>query len=48
MIRKVRGASMVEYIVVVVLLVALVGVALLELSTTLSNKLSNVYVDIGS
>jgi Flp pilus assembly pilin Flp len=45
MIRKVRGASMVEYIVV---LVALVGGALLGLTTTLSHKLSNVYVDIGS
>lgn len=48
MIRKVRGASLVEYVVVVVLLVALVGGALLGLTTTLANKLSNVYVDIGS
>jgi Flp pilus assembly pilin Flp len=48
MIRKVRGASLVEYVVVVVLLVALVGGALLGLTTTLSHKLSNVYVDIGS
>ena len=48
MIRKNRGASLVEYIVLVVLLIALVGAALLALTVTISHKLSNVYVDLGS
>jgi Flp pilus assembly pilin Flp len=39
---------MVEYVVLVVLLIALVGASLLGLSFTLSNKLTNVYHDIGS
>ncbi len=48
MLRKIRGASLVEYVVLVVLLIALVGGALVGLSITISHKLSNVYVDIGS
>jgi Flp pilus assembly pilin Flp len=48
MLRKVRGASLVEYVVLVVLLIALVGGALVGLSLTISHKLTNVYVDIGS
>ncbi|MGD0806566.1 MAG: hypothetical protein ABSA10_03750 [Anaerolineales bacterium] len=48
MLREVRGASLVEYVVLVVLLIALIGGALLGLSFTISNKLRNVYVDIGS
>jgi len=48
MIRNLRGASMVEYVVLMVLLVGLIGLALVTLSETISNKLQNVYVDIGS
>jgi Flp pilus assembly pilin Flp len=48
MMRSVRGASLVEYVVLVVLLIALVGGALLGLSVTISQKLANVYHDIGS
>jgi Flp pilus assembly pilin Flp len=48
MIRRIRGASLVEYVVLVVLLIALVGGALLAIAGTLSDKLSSVYVDIGS
>jgi len=48
MLREVRGASLVEYVVLVVLLIALIGGALLGLSVTISHKLQNVYVDIGS
>jgi len=48
MIRDLRGASMVEYVVLVVLLVGLVGVALLQLVSTIYGKLSDVYVDIES
>jgi hypothetical protein len=39
---------MVEYVVLVVLIVALVGAALLGLSITLSQKLTHVYHDIGT
>jgi Flp pilus assembly pilin Flp len=39
---------MVEYVVLVVLLIALVGGALLALTDTLKNRLGNVYHDIGS
>lgn len=48
MIRKIRGASLVEYVVLVVLLIALVGGALLAVAGTLYDKLTHVYVDIGS
>ncbi|MGD0173721.1 MAG: hypothetical protein ABSC61_04700 [Anaerolineales bacterium] len=48
MLREVRGASMVEYVVLVVLLIALIGGALLGLSATIAHKLQNVYVDLGS
>jgi Flp pilus assembly pilin Flp len=48
MLRKPSGASLVEYVVLVVLLVALVGGSLLALTTTIYQKLSNVYVDVGS
>jgi Flp pilus assembly pilin Flp len=48
MVRDRRGASLVEYIVLVVLLIALIGGALVGLSITMSHKLKNVYVDIGS
>jgi hypothetical protein len=48
MAGRLRGASLVEYIVVVVLLVAIVGGSLLALTTTVYQKISNVYVDIGS
>ena len=47
-LRRIRGASMVEYVVLVVLLIALIGAALLGLSVTISQKLYNVYVDLGS
>ena len=43
MIRKVRGASMVEYVVLVVLLVGLVGGALLALSTSINNNIQETY-----
>jgi Flp pilus assembly pilin Flp len=39
---------MVEYVVLVVLLIGLIGVALLDLSGTISKKLSNVNVQLGS
>jgi Flp pilus assembly pilin Flp len=48
MLRRVRGASMVEYVVLVVLLIVLVGGSLLALAGTIYNKLYNVSVNIGS
>ena len=48
MIRRIRGASMVEYVVLVVLIVGLVGVSLLGIATALNRTLSKVNVDIGS
>jgi hypothetical protein len=48
MFRKPNGASLVEYVVLIVLLVALVGGSLLALTNTIYHKLANVYVDVGS
>jgi Flp pilus assembly pilin Flp len=48
MIRDPRGASMVEYVVLVVLLVGLVGGALWTLYGTMVSKLQSVNTDIGS
>ena len=48
MIRNRRAASMVEYIVLVILLIGLVGVALWDLIGTVYSKLGTVYSDIGS
>jgi Flp pilus assembly pilin Flp len=48
MLRKPSGASMVEYVVLIVLLVALVGGSLLALTGTIMEKLHDVSVDIGS
>jgi Flp pilus assembly pilin Flp len=48
MIRDLRAASMVEYVVMVVLLAALVGGALLALNDAIRTRLVNVYTDIGS
>ncbi len=48
MIRDLRAASMVEYVVLVVLLVGLVGGALLSLNEAIRNLLTNVHTDIGS
>ncbi len=48
MLREIRGASLVEYVVLVVLLIALIGGGLVTLSRLISNKLQNVNVDLGS
>jgi Flp pilus assembly pilin Flp len=48
MLRKTRGASMVEYVVLVVLLVGLVGTALWSLVGAMIKKLNQVNTDIGS
>jgi Flp pilus assembly pilin Flp len=48
MIRNLRAASMVEYVVLAVLLIALVGGALLALNDAIRARLTNVYTDIGS
>jgi Flp pilus assembly pilin Flp len=42
-----RGASMVEYVVLVVLIVGLVGGALLGISDAVYNTLKHVNADIG-
>jgi Flp pilus assembly pilin Flp len=48
MLLKARGGSMVEYVVMVVLIIGLVGGALVALAATIYGKLNTVYVDIGS
>ena len=48
MIRGARGASLVEYVVLVVLVVALVGGALLGIASSLYAILNKTYVNIGS
>jgi len=47
-IRSNRGASMVEYVVLVVLLIASVGVSLVALTGVIRNTLQHVNLDIGS
>jgi hypothetical protein len=47
-LRKARAASMVEYVVLIVLVITLVGISLLSLANTIYNKLETVNVDIGS
>jgi hypothetical protein len=47
-LRKARAASMVEYVVLIVLVITLVGIALLGLAGTIYNKLETVNVDLGS
>lgn len=47
-LRKPSGASMVEYIILVTLVVGLVGAALLTLINTIWGKLEDVNVQIGS
>jgi hypothetical protein len=39
---------MVEYVVLIVLVIALVGISLLGLASTIYNKLETVNVDMGS
>jgi Flp pilus assembly pilin Flp len=48
MLRKPGGASMVEYVVLVVLLVGLIGAALLAVANSISQNLSNVYNQLDS
>jgi Flp pilus assembly pilin Flp len=48
MLRKTSGASLVEYVVLIVLLVALVGGSLLALTDTIYQKLRDAYFDVGS
>jgi|WetSurMetagenome_2_1015567.scaffolds.fasta_scaffold184887_3 Flp pilus assembly pilin Flp len=48
MLRSGRGASMVEYIVLVVLLVGLVGGALLSVSDSIYQNISDTYTQLGS
>lgn len=48
MLKKPIAASMVEYIVLVVLLVGIVGTALIGLINTIYGKLSSVSADIGT
>jgi Flp pilus assembly pilin Flp len=43
MIRQLRGASMVEYVVLVVLLVGLVGGALLAVSNSINANIQATY-----
>lgn len=48
MTRKLRGASMVEYVVLVVLLVGLVGGALLAVSDAILANIADTYTQLGS
>ncbi len=48
MIRKAKGASMVEYVVLAVLLVGLVGGALLAVSDAIFANIINTYNQLGS
>ena len=48
MTRKLRGASMVEYVVLVVLLVGLVGGALLAVSDAILANIGDTYSQLGS
>ena len=48
MIRKAKGASMVEYVVLAVLLVGLVGGALLAVSDAILANIKNTYTQLGS
>jgi hypothetical protein len=48
MLNQRSGSSLVEYIVLVVLLLALVGGALLALTNTIWAKLANTNVNLGS
>jgi Flp pilus assembly pilin Flp len=48
MMRKAVGASMVEYVVLVVLLVGLVGGALLAVSDAILANIKDTYTQLGS
>jgi len=48
MIRKARGTSMVEYVVLITLIIGLVGVAALSLIGAIQNRLIHVSNHIGS
>jgi Flp pilus assembly pilin Flp len=48
MICRSRGASMVEYVVLVVLIVGLIGGALLAVSDSIFANIVNVYNQLGS
>ncbi len=48
MMRKLQGASMVEYVVLVVLLVGLVGGALLAVSDAILANIRDTYNQLGS
>jgi Flp pilus assembly pilin Flp len=48
MIGRSRGASMVEYVVLVVLIVGLIGGALLAVSESIFANINNTYNQLGS
>lgn len=48
MIRRSRGASMVEYVVLVVLIAGLVGGALLAVYSSITANIRNTYNQLGS
>jgi Flp pilus assembly pilin Flp len=48
MIRKSAGASMVEYVVLVVLIVGLIGGAVLAVSDSIFANITNTYNQLGS
>jgi Flp pilus assembly pilin Flp len=48
MIRRSRGASMVEYVVLVVLIVGLIGGALLAVYDSITANINNTYNQLGS
>jgi Flp pilus assembly pilin Flp len=48
MIRRSRGASMVEYVVLVVLIAGLVGGALLAVYASITANIKNTYNQLGS
>ena len=48
MIIRSRGASMVEYVVLLVLIAGLVGGAVLALADTINANITNTYNNLGS
>jgi Flp pilus assembly pilin Flp len=48
MMRRSGGASMVEYVVLLILIAGLIGGALLALTNSVSGNISNIYNQLGS
>jgi Flp pilus assembly pilin Flp len=48
MIYRSRGASMVEYVVLLVLIAGLIGGALLAISNSITANIKNTYNQLGS